>query len=75
MTEISTSRPVASVPTANRAAQAVADAALKLLQPSNGLLAAGDSAEAEVVSVKETAQNSFQVMLRLSLGSGQQATL
>lgn len=75
MTEISTSRPIASVPTANRAAQAVADAALKLLQPSNGLLAAGDSAEAEVVSVKENAQNSFQVMLRLSLGSGQQATL
>ena len=55
--------------------QTVAEAAVKLLQPIGGLLAAGDSADAEVVSVKENAQNSFQVLLKLTLNGGQQATV
>ena len=43
--------------------------ALKLLQPMQGLLAAGESAEAEVVSIKEALQN-FQLTLRLTLVNG-----
>ncbi|MCU9948619.1 flagellar hook-length control protein FliK [Pseudomonas sp. PDM13] len=75
MTEISTSRPISATPPASRPVQTVAEAAIKLLQPINGLLSAGESADAEVVSVKESAQNSFQVLLKLTLNGGQQTTV
>ncbi len=48
--------------------------AVKLLQPLEGLLAKGESATAEVISLKQVAQ-SFQLMLRLTLDSGRQTTL
>lgn len=51
-----------------------AEMALKLLQPMQGLLVAGESAEAEVVSIKEALQ-SFQLTLRLTLTNGRQATV
>jgi hypothetical protein len=74
MTEISGTRALPPSQPPSRPAQNAADLALKLLQPLDGLLAAGDSAKAEVVAVKETAQ-SFQVLLKLTLGNGSQATL
>lgn len=73
MTEIKPSQPIGS-PAAARAISTASDMALKLLQPLQGLLAAGESAEAEVIAVKEALQN-FQVTLRLTLGNGRQATL
>lgn len=48
--------------------------AVKLLQPLEGLLAEGEIAKAEVVSLKQVAQ-SFQLMLKLTLDSGRQTTL
>ena len=74
MTEISGSRPVAPAPAANRPAVSAADLAVKLLKPLDGLMAAGESAKAEVVAVKEGVQN-FQLMLRVTLDGGRQATL
>lgn len=73
MTEIKSTQPL---PPANqpRPATAPVDLALKLLQPMQGLLAAGESAEAEIVSIKEALQN-FQLTLRLTLVNGRQATL
>ena len=73
MTEINRTQPLPPV-SQTRPAMATADLALKLLQPMQGLLAAGESAEAEVVSIKEALQN-FQLTLRLTLGNGRQATL
>ena len=73
MTEIKSTQPLpAAAPP--RSATAAADLALKLLQPMQGLLAAGESAEAEVISIKEALQ-SFQLTLRLTLNNGRQATL
>lgn len=75
MAEISSPRPLpATVPLARPAQPAAADLAVKLLQPLEGLLAAGESAKAEVVTLKEAAQ-SFQLLLKLTLDSGRQATL
>ncbi len=74
MTEISGTRPLPPSQPLALPAQNAADLALRLLQPLDGLLAAGESAEAEVVALKETAQ-SFQVLLKLTLGNGSQATL
>ncbi|MNQ56057.1 Flagellar hook-length control protein FliK [compost metagenome] len=74
MTEISGTRPLPPSQPPSRPAQNPADLALKLLQPLDGLLATGDSAEAEVIALKETAQ-SFQLLLKLTLGNGSQATL
>ncbi|MCY1336851.1 Flagellar hook-length control protein FliK [compost metagenome] len=74
MTEISGTRPLPPTQPAVRPAQNPADMALKLLQPLDGLLSAGESADAEVIALKETAQ-SFQVLLKLTLGNGSQATL
>lgn len=48
--------------------------AVRLLQPLEGMLAAGESAKAEVVAVREQAQ-SFQVLLKLTLEGGKQTTL
>ncbi|MBC9250460.1 flagellar hook-length control protein FliK [Pseudomonas alcaligenes] len=74
MAEISSPRPLPAPSSTVRPAQVSADLAVKLLQPLEGLLAAGESAKAEVVALKESAQ-SFQVLLKLTLDSGRQATL
>ncbi|MCW8157350.1 flagellar hook-length control protein FliK [Stutzerimonas stutzeri] len=73
MTEIksTTALPPTSAP---RQPIAASDLALKLLQPMQGLLAAGENAEAEVVSIREAAQ-AFRLVLRLTMGSGRQATV
>ncbi|MDD0843830.1 flagellar hook-length control protein FliK [Pseudomonas sp. Gutcm_11s] len=75
MAEISSTRPLpAATPTTRPAANPAADLAVKLLQPLEGMLAAGETAKAEVLAAKETAQ-SFQLLLKLTLDSGKQATL
>lgn len=73
MTEIKPTQPLPPAP-AVRQAVAAADLALKLLQPMQGLLAEGESADAQILSVRQ-AQQDFQLTLRLTLGSGRQATL
>ncbi|MCQ4312646.1 flagellar hook-length control protein FliK [Pseudomonas stutzeri] len=73
MTEIKSTQAIpASGP--SRPITTAADVALKLLQPMQGLLAAGESAEAEVISIKEALQT-FQMTLRLTLNNGRQATV
>jgi hypothetical protein len=73
MTEIKSTQAIpASGP--SRPTTSPADLALKLLQPMQGLLAAGESAEAEVISIKEALQ-SFQLTLRLTMTNGRQATV
>ncbi|MCO6055471.1 flagellar hook-length control protein FliK [Pseudomonas sp. MOB-449] len=74
MTEISGARPLPPSQPVSRPVQNAADMALKLLQPLDGLLAAGESADAEVIALKETAQ-SFQLLLKLTLSNGTQTTL
>ncbi|WP_044870362.1 flagellar hook-length control protein FliK [Pseudomonas sp. LFM046] len=74
MTEISATRPLPPSQPVARAASNAADLALKLLQPLDGLMAAGESAEAEVIALKETAQ-SFQLLLKLTLENGKQTTV
>ncbi|SNT10298.1 flagellar hook-length control protein FliK [Pseudomonas segetis] len=74
MSEISSSRPLPPTPASNRPSSVASDLAVKLLQPLEGLLAKGESATAEVISLKQVAQ-SFQLMLRLTLDSGRQTTL
>lgn len=73
MTEIKSTQ---AIPASNpsRLMSTSADLALKLLQPMQGLLAAGESAEAEVLSIKEALQ-SFQMTLRLTLNNGRQTTV
>lgn len=72
MTEIRTfaAPPVASTGRAG----AAAELGLKLLQPLQGLLSAGESGSADVVEVKPGSPD-FQVILRLSLGEGRQTLL
>src|SRR3990167_4907239 len=74
MSEISSSRPLAPAPPNNRASAPGSDLALKLLQPLQGLLANGETAKAEGVALKEMA-HSFQLLLKLTLDNGRQATL
>lgn len=74
MSEISSSRPLAPAPPNNRASAPGSALALKLLQPLQGLLANGETAKAEVVALKEMA-HSFQLLLKLTLDNGRQATL
>jgi hypothetical protein len=74
MSEISSSRPIAPTPASSRASAPASDLALKLLQPLQGLLTSGESAKAEVVALKEVA-HSFQLLLKLTLDNGRQATL
>lgn len=74
MAEISSPRPLPPAPPTTRAAQPAADLAVKLLQPLEGLLAAGQTAKAEVVALKEVAQ-SFQLLLKLTLDNGKQTTV
>ncbi|HSC82650.1 MAG TPA: flagellar hook-length control protein FliK, partial [Pseudomonas sp.] len=75
MAEISSPRPLpAPAPPSRPAQPSAADLAVKLLQPLEGLLAPGESAKAEVVTLKESAQ-SFQLLLKLTLDGGRQTTL
>lgn len=74
MNEISGARPLPSATPSVRSAASAADMAVKLLQPLEGLLAAGETAKAEVLALKESAQ-SFQLLLRLTLDNGRQTTL
>ncbi|VVO13578.1 flagellar hook-length control protein FliK [Pseudomonas fluorescens] len=53
---------------------AVSGELLKLLQPLEGLIAAGQTAKAEVLSLKQ-ADQTFQLLLKLTLDSGRQTTL
>jgi hypothetical protein len=57
-----------------RSTVTAADLAVRLLQPLEGMLAAGESAKAEVVAIREQAQ-SFQLLLKLTLDGGKQTTL
>lgn len=68
--EIGASRPLPSV-LPSRAVQNAAELSLKLAQSIGDLLPPGTSAHAEVLAVKQAAV-SFQLLLRLTLGSGQQ---
>ena len=72
--EISSSRPIAPTTSVARPSVASTELAIKLLQPLAGLLSAGESAEAEVIALKEQAQ-SFQLVLKLTLENGRQTTL
>lgn len=47
---------------------------LKLLQPLEGLIAAGQTAKAEVLSLKQ-ADQTFQLLLKVTLDSGRQTTV
>ncbi len=47
---------------------------LRLLQPQPGLLAPGETAQAQVVSLRQVGQD-FQMLLRLTLANGNQAQL
>ncbi|VXC34061.1 conserved hypothetical protein [Pseudomonas sp. 8Z] len=74
MSEISSPRPLPPSTPVMRNTATAADMAVRLLQPLEGMLAAGESAKAEVVAVREQAQ-SFQVLLKLTLDGGKQTTL
>lgn len=74
MSEISSPRPLPSSPPPIRSTVTAADLAVRLLQPLEGMLAAGESAKAEVVAIREQAQ-SFQLLLKLTLDGGKQTTL
>ena len=47
---------------------------LKLLQPMEGLIAAGQTARAEVLSLKQ-ADQTFELLLKVTLDSGKQTTI
>lgn len=55
-------------------AQPISGELLKLAQPLEGLIAAGQSAKAEVLSLKQTDQT-FQLLLKVTLDNGRQTTL
>ena len=74
MSEISSPRPLPPAVPVIRNTATAADMAVRLLQPLEGMLAAGESAKAEVVAIREQAQ-SFQLLLKLTLAGGKQATL
>ncbi|MGG2396202.1 flagellar hook-length control protein FliK [Pseudomonas sp. SH1-B] len=74
MSEISSPRPLPSAPPVIRSTATAADLAVRLLQPLEGMLAAGESAKAEVIAVREQTQ-SFQLLLKLTLDGGKQTTL
>ena len=74
MAEISSARPIPAPSTQARPVAAPVDLALRLLQPLQGLLSAGESAQAEIINIREQAQQ-FQVLLRVTLDNGRQANL
>lgn len=65
--------PQAPVPGTARP-QAISGELLKLVQPLEGLITAGQSAKAEVLSLKQTDQT-FQLLLKVTLDNGRQTTL
>lgn len=69
--EIGASRPLPPTPP-SRSTPSSAELTLKLAQSLGDLLPPGEKAQAEVVSIRDT-QASFQLLLRLTLASGQQA--
>ncbi len=73
MPEISSPRPLQPLPPP-RPAISAAELTVKLLEPLEALLAPGKTATAEVVNLKATEQ-SFQLLLKLTLENGSQATL
>lgn len=68
--EIGASRPL-PMPLASRAAQNAGELSLRLARSLGDLLPPGQSAQAEVLGVKQAAV-SFQLLLRLTLAGGQQ---
>ncbi|WP_028622064.1 flagellar hook-length control protein FliK [Pseudomonas sp. Ant30-3] len=59
---------------ANSRPQVISGELLKLLAPMEGLIAAGQSAKAEVLSLKQ-ADQTFQLLLKVTLDSGRQTTV
>lgn len=74
MSEISSPRPLPAPLPVSRSSPTAAELAVRLLQPLEGMLKPGESARAEVIAVREQAQ-SFELLLRLTLQGGRQATL
>jgi hypothetical protein len=70
--DISNLSPVAAATALLRAGVPPAEV-LKLLDPREGLLSPGQTASAEVVSLKQTGQD-FQLLLKLTTDGGRQAT-
>ena len=54
--------------------QVISGELLKLVQPIEGLIAAGQSAKAEVLSLKQ-ADQTFQLLLKVTLDNGRQTTV
>jgi len=72
--EISSTRPSASIPNTSRPTAPSNSNVLQLLQALPSQLKVGDSTQAQVLALRE-AQQAFQVLLRLSLPNGQTRTL
>ena len=73
MVEISSTRATPPSPPLRPSVGSV-ELAVRLLQPLDQLLEAGQTAKAEVLQLREAA-NSFQLVLRLQLDNGQSSTL
>lgn len=73
MVEISSTRATPPSPPPRPSVGSV-ELAVRLLQPLDQLLEAGQTAKAEVLQLREAA-NSFQLVLRLQLDNGQSSTL
>lgn len=74
MAEISGASPLPPTSATTRPVAAPPDVALRLLQSLDGLLVAGETARAEVLALREQAQQ-FQLLLRLTLDNGRQTQL
>src|SRR5690606_11717999 len=74
MAEISGANPLPPTSATTRPVAAPPDVALRLLQSLDGLLVAGETARAEVLALREQAQQ-FQLLLRLTLDNGRQTQL
>lgn len=71
--EIPSARPSPSIPSMQRPVVQAVNNILQLQSSLPTQLTIGDSAQAQVLALRES-QNSFQVLLRLSLGNGQTST-
>ena len=72
--EIPSARPSSSIPSLQRPAASTAHPILQLQGSLPAQLKIGDSAQAQVIALRESNQ-SFQVLLRLSLSNGEQRTV
>lgn len=72
--EIPSTRPSTSIPNVQRPAAPAVNSILQLQGSLPAQLNIGDSAQAQVLALRET-QEAFQVLLRLSLANGQQKTV